>query len=133
MMSSYLFYASWNPPFVFLLLFSTVLEWIAGKQMLRSRERPRRRAWLPLSLVANLALLGFFKYGEFLLQNWQALLRIIGVEYAPAPLEILLPVGISFYTFQSLSYSIDVYRGRITKPPSFRDFALYVSFFQFCL
>jgi alginate O-acetyltransferase complex protein AlgI len=82
-----------------------------------------------LSLTANLGLLGFFKYGQFLLDNFVVAAASIGIQYAPPGWNITLPVGISFYSFQTLSYTIDVYRGRIRPWHSFLDFALFVTFF----
>ncbi|MCA8944464.1 MAG: MBOAT family protein [Planctomycetes bacterium] len=127
--ASYLFYAAWNPPFVVLLWLSTLVDWTAAQRIAISEDRRRKRAWLVLSLVSNLGLLAFFKYGNFALENLQALLSACGVVYQPPALDILLPVGISFYTFQTLSYTLDVYFGRAKPWHSFLDFALYVTFF----
>ncbi len=113
LIGSYVFYAAWNPPYVAILLFSTTLDWWLARQIWRS-EDPRHRRWLLIvSLVANLSLLGFFKYGGFLLANFRELLAAVGVMYVPPAWNIVLPVGISFYTFASLSYTIDVYRREI--------------------
>ena len=128
-LASYLFYAAWNPPFVVLLWISTLVDWFAARAMGRTTSRPRRRALLIASLSVNLGLLGAFKYGDFLLENFRLLLAEVGVAYAPPALNLVLPVGISFYTFQTLSYTIDVYRGRLEPWPRFVDFALYVTFF----
>ncbi|MDG2304065.1 MAG: MBOAT family O-acyltransferase [Candidatus Binatia bacterium] len=125
---SYVFYAAWNPPFVLLIWISTVIDWFASRGIAGATTIGRRRAFLGLSLATNLGLLGFFKYGGFLLENFVALVQSMGGDFQPAAPNIVLPVGISFYTFQTLSYTIDVYRGQ--KPwPSFLDFALYVTFF----
>lgn len=129
LVASYLFYGAWSPPFVLLLAFSTGLDWWLARRMGREDSAAGRRRWLLLSLVSNLGLLGYFKYGEFLLQNFRGLLLAAGIDYAPPGWSIVLPVGISFYTFQTLSYTIDVYRRRIEPEPSLRDFALFVSFF----
>jgi len=129
LVASYLFYAAWNPPFVVLLWFSTVVDWLAAKRIHASSSRLRRRSFLALSLLANLGLLGYFKYGGFLVDNFLLLMRAIGLEVSLASPSIILPVGISFYTFQTLSYTLDVYRRDITPPDSFLDYALYVTFF----
>jgi alginate O-acetyltransferase complex protein AlgI len=126
---SYLFYAAWNPPFVILLWISTLIDWIAGNRIWASRGSFQRRFYLILSLAVNLGLLGFFKYGNFLLDNFIAGLGWFNIAYQPLRPDIVLPVGISFYTFQSMSYTIDIYRGRMKPWGSFIDFALYVTFF----
>jgi alginate O-acetyltransferase complex protein AlgI len=129
LVASYVFYAAWNPPFVVLLWFSTVVDWFAAKGIHASSSQLRRRLFLVASLVANLGLLGYFKYGGFLVDNFLLLIRAVGLEVSLAPPSIILPVGISFYTFQTLSYTLDVYRRDITPPDSFLDYALYVTFF----
>jgi len=127
--ASYVFYGAWNPPFVLLLAISTVIDWVAGWRLGEETNPARRRLFLLVSLVSNLGLLGFFKYGGFLLDNFVALVRTFGIEYTPAAPDIVLPVGISFYTFQTLSYTIDVYRRRLAPTRSILDFSLFVSFF----
>jgi len=129
LIASYLFYAAWNPPFVLLIWISTAVDWFAASRMYRSRSSLERRVYLILSLFTNLGLLGFFKYGNFVLDNFVLIVQRFGFQYEPAAPNIILPVGISFYTFQTLSYTLDVYRGN-TKPwRSFLDFALFVTFF----
>jgi alginate O-acetyltransferase complex protein AlgI len=93
-----------------------------------SRRGPRRLLLL-VSVIVNLGLLGYFKYGDFLLENWQALVAAGGLEFQPPGWDIVLPVGISFYTFQSMAYSLDVYLRRAAPSRSFLDFALFVTFF----
>lgn len=127
--ASYVFYAAWNPPFVVLLLFSTILDWWLARRIAASGTRAGRRGLLVASLVSNLGFLGFFKYGAFLLDNFSRVLALAGVTYTPPAPDIVLPVGISFYTFQSLSYTFDVYRRRIRSDWSFSDYTLFVSFF----
>jgi D-alanyl-lipoteichoic acid acyltransferase DltB (MBOAT superfamily) len=129
LLASYLFYAAWNPPFVILIWISTVVDWFAAGRMPQARTPARRRALLVASLATNLGLLGAFKYGNFLLANFVALAGSLGIDYQPPPMDIVLPVGISFYTFQTLSYTIDVYRGKLRPWNSFLDFALFVTFF----
>lgn len=127
--ASYLFYAAWNPPYILILLFSTMLDWWLARLIWRCEDDRRRRKLLTLSLLSNLGVLGFFKYGNFLLANFQSALATFGILYQPPALDIVLPVGISFYTFASLSYTIDVYRREVRGDWSFLDYALFVSFF----
>ena len=129
LIASYVFYAAWNPPFVVLLWISTVLDWFVAKRMFREEQTGRRRALLALSVLGNLGLLGYFKYGGFLLENWVALMEGMGVTWETPGWDIVLPVGISFYTFQTMAYSLDVYLRRAEPAASFLDFALFVTFF----
>jgi D-alanyl-lipoteichoic acid acyltransferase DltB (MBOAT superfamily) len=129
LLGSYIFYAAWNPPYIAILLFSTALDWWLAKRIWLSTNERKRRILLIVSLVANLSLLGFFKYGGFLLQNFVEMAGALGVIYAPPAWNIVLPVGISFYTFASLSYTLDVYRREIDADVGFLDYALFVSFF----
>ncbi len=129
LLASYLFYAAWNPPFVILLWISTLVDWNAAKWIHQSTDEARRRFFLILSLATNLGILGFFKYGGFLLENFQALMAAVGVDYQPAAWNIVLPIGISFYTFQTMAYSLDVYLRRAAPAKSLLDFSLFVTFF----
>ncbi len=129
LIASYLFYAAWNPPFVILIWLSTLVDWFAAKRIPTARTKAARRFFLFLSLGCNLGLLGFFKYGGFFLENFCALGAKLGLHLEFAPPNIILPVGISFYTFQTLSYTLDVYRGKTRPWESFLDFALFVTFF----
>jgi alginate O-acetyltransferase complex protein AlgI len=129
LVASYLFYSAWNPMFVLLLLLSTACDWLIAKKIDKSKSLKNRRLYLIVSLMFNLGLLSYFKYGEFFLENSIYLLSLIGVVFRPVDIDIILPVGISFYTFQTLSYSLDVYRRKIKPGKSFLDYALYVSFF----
>lgn len=126
---SYLFYMAWNPPFVILLWISTVVDWFLGKWMAKTEQKNKRVLLLVASLVVNLGMLSFYKYGNFLLENFTWLMGQVGVEYVPPKMDIVLPVGISFYTFQTLSYTLDIYRGKMKPWTSFLDYALYVTFF----
>jgi alginate O-acetyltransferase complex protein AlgI len=126
---SYVFYGAWNPPFAALLFSTTAMDFWLGARIAKAKGRHSHRAWLVASICMNLSMLGFFKYGNFLLQNFQWLLARVGVIYQPPHLDILLPVGISFYTFHSLSYTLDIYRGVLQPTKSLRDFILAVSFF----
>ncbi len=129
LIASYLFYAAWNPPFVILLWISTIVDWNVAKWLFAEQRQSRRRLLLLLSMATNLGILGYFKYGEFLLQNWQSLMAVFGIEYTVPEWSIILPVGISFYTFQTMAYSLDIYFRRAEPAKSFLDFALFVTFF----
>ncbi|HEY2445693.1 MAG TPA: MBOAT family O-acyltransferase [Rhizomicrobium sp.] len=129
LIASYIFYAAWNPPFVMLLWISTVVDWFAAKALVTATDPWRRRGWMLISVVANLGMLGFFKYGNFLLANFSALLLAAGVHYQPPQYDIVLPVGISFYTFATMSYTLDVYLRRAAPARNFLDYALFVTFF----
>jgi alginate O-acetyltransferase complex protein AlgI len=129
LIASYLFYAAWNPPFVILLWVSTVVDWWAAKALVTAQRPAARRSWMLLSVVANLGMLGFFKYGQFLLDNFTTLMHAIGIAYQPPHYAIVLPVGISFYTFATMSYTLDVYLRRAAPAQRFLDYALFVTFF----
>ncbi|MBT8479691.1 MAG: MBOAT family protein [Gemmatimonadetes bacterium] len=129
LIASYLFYAAWNPPFVVLLWISTVVDWNAAKRIHTARTTRARRGWMLASVAGNLGILGFFKYGTFLLENFIVLMTMLGLDYQPAAPSIILPVGISFYTFQTMAYSLDVYLRRAKPADSLLDFALFVTFF----
>src|SRR5438876_7534830 len=127
--ASYIFYGAWNPPFAALLFSTTAMDFWLGRQIGKAKGSRAKRTWLVASVCMNLSMLGFFKYGNFLLQNFQWLVARVGIIYQPPHLDILLPVGISFYTFHSLSYTLDIYRGVLQPTRSLRDFILAVSFF----
>ena len=129
LIASYVFYAVWNPPLVILLWISTAVDWIAGKKLYREENPRRRKMWLLLSLFVNLGFLAFFKYGGFLLENFTQLLNLVGIEFQAASPDIILPMGISFYTFQTMSYTLDMYFKRSVPAKSLLDFSLYVTFF----
>lgn len=129
LLASYIFYAAWNPVFVILLWLSTGIDWWAAKLIARSSSMLRRDILLGISLISNLGLLAYFKYGTFLLENVVDVARLTGVVIDTSIPSIVLPVGISFYTFQTLSYTLDVYRGVQKPASSMLDFALYVTFF----
>jgi alginate O-acetyltransferase complex protein AlgI len=127
--ASYVFYGLWNPPLVILLWISTVVDWTAGKKLAVELNEKKRKLWLLLSMIVNLGFLAFFKYGNFLLENFTFLMNTIGIDYQAKPMDIILPMGISFYTFQTMSYTIDMYYKKIEPAKTFLDFALYVTFF----
>lgn len=125
--ASYGFYAAWYPHMILLLWASTVFDWFVTRGIFGTRSRSRKRLLLVASIVLNLGMLGFFKYGAFLAQNVNLALDSVGL-HIPVP-DTMLPVGISFYTFMSLSYVIDSYRGVARRTDSFLDFALFLTFF----
>ena len=126
--ASYLFYMSWNPKLIVLLLFSTGLDFACGAKIAQATGRARVR-WLTLSLVGNLGVLGVFKYYGFFVDSFVELMGALGVPAQESTLEIVLPLGISFYTFQTLSYTLDIYRGHLRPTQSLLEFALFVAFF----
>jgi len=129
LLASYFFYAAWNPPFVVLLWLSTVVDWFVGKAMAKAEDKKRKRGLLFISLGVNLGLLAYFKYAGFIVASAQTLLGFGGIAVEWGLPDIILPMGISFYTFQTLSYTIDIYRGNGTPWKSPLDFALFVTFF----
>ena len=127
--ASYVFYGYWDYRFCTLMLASTILDYSCGKHIAGTTSARTRKLLLVVSLTGNLGMLGFFKYCDFFLSNVNALAHSLGLESSIPLLRIVLPVGISFYTFQSLSYTIDIYRGKTQPAPSFGHFACYVSMF----
>jgi len=126
---SYVFYGWWDPRFLSLIVFSSLLDYTVGLALDRTENQRQRRAWLTLSIVGNLGILGFFKYYNFFADSLVAGLAELGIPFHPFTLSIVLPVGISFYTFQTMSYTIDVYR-RVMKPTrNLLNFMAYVAFF----
>ncbi|MEM7306285.1 MAG: MBOAT family O-acyltransferase [Planctomycetota bacterium] len=126
---SYAFYAAWDWRFLSLILFSTVVDFAAGARLAATDEPRVRRRWLGVSLACNLGLLGAFKYYNFFADSAARLLEGAGLGAHDPTLNIVLPVGISFYTFQTLSYTIDIYYGRLQPARRFLDLALFVAFF----
>lgn len=126
---SYFFYGTWNPRYLILIFASSSHDYLVGR-LLGAAKRPAHRKLLLLASVgADLAVLGAFKYFDFFADSFAALLAVFGVEAVPPHLGLLLPVGISFYTFQSLSYTIEVYRGRLAPTRNYVDYLAFVSFF----
>ena len=129
LVASWVFYASWNPAFLTLLLYCTVNDWALGLAIGRARSAGRKNLWLIVSLVTNLGVLAVFKYANFFAESVNEAARWLGAA-APLPaLHITLPIGVSFYTFHSMGYNIDVYRGKSKPEASFLRFAIYVAFF----
>jgi len=126
--ASYFFFYFSNNFLVTLLIFSTILDYFVGKQIWLTDDKNKKKKFLLLSIVGNLGLLGFFKYTDFAISQFNEIANIFGISQIPL-LEIVLPVGISFYTFQTLSYTIDIYRGNLTPSKSLREFSLFVAFF----
>ena len=127
--ASYLFYASWNPWFLVLIIGSTIVDFYVGGALGATDDARRRKRLLWLSLVANLGTLAVFKYFDFFVASAVAGLQALGIEASASTLGIILPVGISFYTFQTMSYTIDIYRRQLEPTPKLLDFALFVAFF----
>ena len=127
--ASYVFYGYWDWRFLFLLIFSTVVDFVVAKLIDRTASKRQKKIWLGVSLVSNLSILGFFKYFNFFTASFTDLLSNIGIPVNELTVKVILPVGISFYTFQTLSYTIDVYRGHLKPTKSIIDFAVYVAFF----
>ena len=137
--ASYVFYGWWDWRFLSLIAFSTLLDWVVGLQIHQANEadnpndvlhRSRTaRRWLIISFVVNIGLLGYFKYANFFIDNWVDAWASIVVSMHATSLQLILPVGISFYTFQTLSYSIDIYRRQLNPTRSLLNFAAFVSFF----
>ena len=126
---SFAFYAAWDWRFLSLILLSTLVDYFAGIGLSKSNRPNFRRIVLAISLATNLGLLAFFKYFGFFVDSFQDFLELAGLHFNTGTLNIILPVGISFYTFQTLSYTIDVYRKKLSPTGSLLDFALFVSFF----
>ncbi len=132
LIASYVFYGSWDWRFLSLILISTVVDYFVGQKIyerVENEDKQKARRWLLLSLVTNLGILAVFKYYDFFLGSLVALLGAVGIEPAVSTLNIILPVGISFYTFQTLSYSIDIYRGQLKPIRSPLVFAVFVAYF----
>ena len=135
--SSYYFYMCWNAKYALLILTSTIITYISGlviekikhKEISDTQKRKLKKLTVFLSFACNLSILFYFKYTNFALSTLSLLLGKIGIQLNIPTLDILLPVGISFYTFQALSYTMDVYRGDIYAEKSFFRYALFVSFF----
>ncbi len=129
LIASYVFYAAWNPPFILLLWLSTVVDFFVGRALYTQPNIHKRRLLLVISLIGNLGMLCFFKYGGFLLENFVHLSNFFGFDYHPAKPNIILPAGISFYTFTTLCYTIDMYQKKSEPVKKLLDFSLFVTFF----
>lgn len=127
LVSSYFFYACWDWRFLFLLMFSTLLDFFTGLKM--EENSNRKKFWFWLSIIINLGFLGVFKYYNFFVESFVVGVSNFGITLNPMMINIILPVGISFYTFHGLSYVIDIYHNRIKAEKSFVDYSVFVSFF----
>ncbi|OCB76543.1 MBOAT family O-acyltransferase [Flavobacterium crassostreae] len=128
-LASYYFYSCWDWRFLFLLVFSTFLDYYTGIQIEKNHNKKIRKFWFWLSIAINLGLLGLFKYYNFFASSFATLLDDFGLKTSPFLLDVVLPVGISFYTFHGLSYVIDIYYKRIKAEYNFVDYSLFVSYF----
>ena len=129
LVASYFFYACWDYRFLFLLIFSTALDYFSGLKIYEAKSMNSKKAWLWISIAINLGFLGIFKYYNFFAENFATMLSNFGVDANFYTLKIILPIGISFYTFHGLSYVIDVYKNRIVPERNPVDYSLFVSFF----
>ncbi len=129
LISSYVFYCAWDWRFSFLLVFSTIMDYFCGLAISKSEDARKKKIFLVLSVVGNLTILAFFKYFNFFISNFQVLLEFLHLSVQLQTLNLIMPLGISFYTFQTMSYTIDISRGKMKPTHRFFDFALYVSFF----
>jgi D-alanyl-lipoteichoic acid acyltransferase DltB (MBOAT superfamily) len=129
LVASYFFYACWDWRFLFLLMFSTLLDYFTGLKMQDAENQNGKRFWFWLSVIVNLGFLGIFKYYNFFAESFAESISHFGLQVNLSTLNIILPVGISFYTFHGLSYVIDIYKDRIKAERNFVDYAVFVSFF----
>jgi alginate O-acetyltransferase complex protein AlgI len=129
LVASYVFYAFWDWRFLFLLMFSTFLDYFTGLQIHKSTATRNKRIWLTISVVTNLGFLCFFKYYNFFSQSFAEFISHFGLTAHASTLSLILPVGISFYTFHGLSYVFDIYNNKITPRTNIVDYSLFVSFF----
>ena len=129
LIASYYFYMSWKAEYIILIVVSTVVDFIAGLAIENADAKKKKKLWLFLSLFVNLGLLFTFKYWDFFNESIRETLNLFSIQFDPTTLKLLLPVGISFYTFQTLSYTIDIYYGKIKPIKHLGIFATYVSFF----
>ena len=129
LIASYIFYGFWDYRFLFLLLFSTLLDYYTGLKIFQAQTKKYKKRWLLLSILVNLGFLGFFKYYNFFIESFSDFLSVLGFQPHIWTLKIILPVGISFYTFHGLSYVLDIYKGKIKPTKNVVDYSLFISFF----
>lgn len=127
--ASYFFYMCWDWRFAGLILAITVINYYVGPKIVAAKDQSSKKWWLGLSLVSSIGILAYFKYANFFIDSMNVMLTGFGFSAELPLLNVLLPIGISFYTFQSISYTLDIYRGRTHAVKSFSDFALFVAFF----
>ena len=126
---SYIFYGYWDWRFCGLILLSTLVDFTIGQLIFKTQKERRRKLYLAISVAANLSILGVFKYFNFFVSSFEKIATVFGTQMDFVHLNIVLPVGISFYTFQTMSYTIDIYRKKLEPTRSLLDFSLFVSFF----
>ena len=129
LIASYVFYGWWDYRFLSLIFASTLVDYFVGLKLSKTEKKASRKWLLAISLFFNLGLLCYFKYANFFIDSWVEAWSSIGVNFNISSLNVILPVGISFYTFQTLSYTIDIYRKQLQPTSSFFRFATYVAFF----
>ena len=129
LIASYVFYGWWDYRFLSLIFASTLVDYFVGLKLSKTEKKASRKWLLAISLLFNLGLLCYFKYANFFIDSWVEAWGSIGVNFNISSLSVILPVGISFYTFQTLSYTIDIYRKQLQPTSSFFRFATYVAFF----
>ncbi|WP_207061867.1 MBOAT family protein [Motiliproteus sp. SC1-56] len=127
--ASYYFYMCWDWRFAGLIFSITLINYVTGRLIKQADETAGKKLWLGVSLISSLSILAYFKYANFFIESFNGLLIGLGLEPSVPLLSVILPVGISFYTFQSISYSLDIYRNRLEPVSSLRDFSLFVAFF----
>ncbi|MEM6804753.1 MAG: MBOAT family O-acyltransferase [Bacteroidota bacterium] len=129
LVASYYFYMAWKPEYILLIVLSTLIDYFCGRKMGEIKEKKARRPYLYLSLLSNLGILFTFKYFGFFNESLEGIFQILGLNYYTPSFDLILPMGISFYTFQTMSYSVDIYHGHMKPEKHFGIFALFVSFF----
>ena len=129
LVASYVFYGAWDWRYLSLILFSTVVDYLCSHGIEKTENAKRKKTFVTISIVSNLSLLGVFKYFDFFALNFQDLMGNFGLSVQPYFLNVALPIGISFYTFQTMSYTIEVYRGNMKPEKHLGRFALFVAFF----
>jgi len=129
LVASYVFYGAWNWKFLSLIAISTLVDYFCGLKIYEEDNKTKRKALLFISIATNLLILGIFKYFNFFSSSLQSLVTYLGLPFDPKTLSIILPVGISFYTFQSMSYTIDIYKGEVQPTRKLTEFALFVAYF----
>jgi alginate O-acetyltransferase complex protein AlgI len=129
LVASFIFYATWNHWLAFLICVSTFMDYVVARGMEASHSQARRRLLLTLSLVANLGLLVYFKYANFFLDSLGQFLHLLGASTSMPVLQVILPIGISFYTFEAINYTVDVYRGQVKAERNLAHFMLFITFF----
>ena len=129
LVASYYFYMCWSTRYIFVIWGITVIDYVAGLQIEKAEQPGRRRLYLGVSLFCNLSLLVLFKYFNFFTGSIRSASHLFGLQYDPPLLAIILPVGLSFHTFQAMSYTIEVYRRRVAAEKNLLEYALYIAFF----